>query len=176
MTWVTSLVTASKERQTGAKSCKAGKLPLHLTRRGRRRRSGPRSRSGKGSHTFKAVVAMMRELMTHGTTIVGTIGLAAPMSMLTICAADNLCGEGSFYNDCPIEIQSLDSAWGARHGLHPDLLRRVAWPGSGRIFPLRDEAIAVEARSFAREHAWLGGIDFGYDHPFDELIYLPAAE
>jgi hypothetical protein len=26
------------------------------------------------------------------------------------------------------------------------------------------------------EHAWLGGIDFGYDHPFDELIYLPAAE
>jgi len=87
------------------------------------------------------------------------------MSMLTICAPDNLCGAGSFYNDCPIEIQSLDSAWGARHGLHPDLLRRVAWPGSGRIFPLRDEAIAVEARSFAREHAWLGGIDFGYDHP-----------
>jgi hypothetical protein len=33
----------------------------------------------------------------------------------------------------------------------------------------------VEARSFAREHAWLGGIDFGYDHPFDELIYLQAA-
>jgi hypothetical protein len=34
----------------------------------------------------------------------------------------------------------------------------------------------VEARSFAREHARLGGIDFGYDHPSDELIYLPAAE
>jgi hypothetical protein len=96
--------------------------------------------------------------------------------MLTICAADNLCGAGSFYNDCPIEIQSLDSARRARHGLHPDLLRRVAWPGSGRIFPLPDEAIAVEARSFAREHARLGGIDFGYDHPFDEVIYLPTAE
>jgi hypothetical protein len=68
------------------------------------------------------------------------------------------------------------TAWGARHGLHPDLLRRVASPGSGRIFPFSDEAIAVEARSFAREHAWLGGIDLGYDHPFDELIYLPAAE
>jgi hypothetical protein len=26
MMWVTSFVTASKERQTGAKSCKAGKL------------------------------------------------------------------------------------------------------------------------------------------------------
>jgi hypothetical protein len=50
----------------------------------------------------------------------------------------------------------------------PDLLRRVAWPGSGRIFPLPyEEAIAVEARSFAREHARLGGIDFGYEHPFD---------
>ena len=31
----------------------------------------------------------------------------------------------------------------------PNLLRRVAWPGSGRIFPLPYEAIAVEARSFA---------------------------
>ena len=29
----------------------------------------------------------------------------------------------------------------------------------------------MEARSFAREHAWLRGIDFGHDHPFDELIY-----
>jgi hypothetical protein len=74
-----------------------------------------------------------------------------------------------------VETQSLDAACGARHGLHPDLLRRVAWPSSGRIFPFSDETVAVEARSFAREHAWLGGID-GYDHPFDELIYLPAAE
>src|SRR5260221_7683411 len=78
--------------------------------------------------------------MIHGTTIVGTIGLAAPMSMLTICAADNLCGEGNSYNGHLVETQSLDSAYGARHELHPDLLRRVAWPGSGRIFPLPDEA------------------------------------
>jgi hypothetical protein len=34
----------------------------------------------------------------------------------------------------------------------------------------------MEARSFAREYAWLGGIDFGYGHPFDELIYLPATK
>jgi hypothetical protein len=93
---------------------------------------------------------MTRELMTPGTTIVGTIGLAATMSMLTICAPDNLCGAGSFYNDYPIEIQTLVSAWGARHGLHPDLLRRVVWPAQGTIFPLPDEAIAVEARSLAR--------------------------
>jgi hypothetical protein len=114
--------------------------------------------------------------MTHGTTIVGTIGLAAPMSMLTICARDNLCGEGSSCNDHLLETPSLDSARGARHGLRPDLLRRVVWPGLGRIFPLPNEAIAVEARSFAREHAWLGGIDFGYDHPFHELTDPPAAE
>jgi len=100
--------------------------------------------------------------MTHGTTIVGTIGLAAPMSMLTICAPDNLCGERNSYNDRLVETQSVVSAWGARHGIHPDLLRRVAWPDSGRIFPLPDEAIAVEARSFAREHAQLVGIDFSY--------------
>ena|SRR6266478_2988804 len=109
--------------------------------------------------------------MTHGATIVGTIGLAAPTSMPTICARDNLCGEGNSYNDHLVETRSLDSADGARHGLHPDL---VAWSGSGRICPLPDEAIAVEARSFAREHAWFGGIGFGYDHPFDELIYLPG--
>jgi hypothetical protein len=67
--------------------------PLHLTRRSRRRRSGlpPRSRSRKGSHTFKAVAAMKREMITRGTTIVGTTGLAAAMSMLTICAPDNPC-------------------------------------------------------------------------------------
>src|SRR5437660_2316590 len=33
-----------------------------------------------------------------------------------------------------VETQSLDSAWRARHGLHPDLLRRVAWLGSGGSF------------------------------------------
>jgi hypothetical protein len=49
-------------------------------------------------------------------------------------------------------------------------------PGPGGIFPLPDETVAVEARSFARQHAWLGGIDLGYEHPFDELIYLPAVE
>jgi hypothetical protein len=40
---------------------------------------------------FKAVAAMMRELTTHGTTIVGTIGPASPMSMLIIGAPDSVC-------------------------------------------------------------------------------------
>jgi hypothetical protein len=95
------------------------------------------------------------------------------MSMLTICAPDNLCGEGNSHNDHLLETRSLDSACGARHGLHPDL---VAWPVSGRIIPLPDETVAVEARSFARQHARLRGIDFGYEHLFEELIYLPAVE
>ena len=34
---------------------------------------------------------MMREMITRGTPIVGTTGLAAPMSMLIICAPDNPC-------------------------------------------------------------------------------------
>ena len=55
---------------------------------------------------------------------------------------------------------------------HPGSLGRAR----EEYFPFSDETVAVEARSFAREHAWLGGIDFGYDHPFDELIYPPAAE
>jgi hypothetical protein len=157
-------------RWSGRRAHKArNRQPLHLTRRSRRRRSGlpPQSRSSKGSHTFKAVVAMMRELTTRGTTIVGTTGLAAPMSMLTTCASDNPGGGGSSCTDQLVETQSLDSACGARHELRPDLLRRVAWPGSGRILPLPYEAIAVEARSFGRAHARLGGIDFGYEHPLD---------
>ena len=98
------------------------------------------------------------------------------MSMLTIGASDSVCGAGRLCNDCPLEIQSLDPVSAGRHGRHPNLLRRVAWPGSRRIFPFSDETVAVEVRSFARQHARLGGIDFGYDRPFDELIYLPAAE
>jgi hypothetical protein len=62
---------------------------------------------------------MMREMVTRGPTIVGTTGLAAPMSMLTICAPDNPCSEGHSYQwhfdpgkvlrpdrslDCPNEI------------------------------------------------------------------------
>ena len=82
---------------------------------------------------FKAAAAMMSELVTHGATIVGTIGLAAPMSMLTTGAPDSICGAGRFYNDCPLEIQSLDLASGARHGLHRDLLRQI-FPSHGLTF------------------------------------------
>ena len=89
--------------------------PLHLTRRSRRRRSGLplRSRSSGGSHTFKAVAAMKREMFMRGTAIVRTTGLAAPMSMLTICAPNDRCSEGSSCNDHPVGTQSLDSAWAA---------------------------------------------------------------
>jgi hypothetical protein len=38
----------------------------------------------------------MRELTIHGTTIAGTLGPAAPMSMLTIGAPDSLCSAGNF--------------------------------------------------------------------------------
>lgn len=38
--------------------------------------------------------------------------------------------------------------------------------GSGRVFPVKDEDIAVEAFSIPREFARINGIDFGWDHPF----------
>lgn len=38
--------------------------------------------------------------------------------------------------------------------------------GSGRVFPVPDEDIAVEPFSIPAEWALIGGMDFGYDHPF----------
>jgi|HubBroStandDraft_6_1064221.scaffolds.fasta_scaffold522512_3 hypothetical protein len=48
----------------------------------------------------------------------------------------------------------------AREGSFRFLTRPLRWK--------RDRSLA--------EHVRLGGINFGYDHPSDELIYLPAAE
>jgi hypothetical protein len=38
--------------------------------------------------------------------------------------------------------------------------------GSGRIFPIEEAMITVEPRAIERHWAQLGGMDFGYDHPF----------
>ena len=56
--------------------------------------------------------------------------------------------------------------------------------GSGRIFPVAEEDIVVEP--FALPHHWpqIGGMDFGYDHPFaavklahdrdNDVVYVTA--
>jgi hypothetical protein len=38
--------------------------------------------------------------------------------------------------------------------------------GSGRVFPVKDEQITVEAFTIPREWARINGMDFGWDHPF----------
>lgn len=38
--------------------------------------------------------------------------------------------------------------------------------GSGRVFPIKEEDIAVEAFTIPREWARINGLDFGWDHPF----------
>jgi phage terminase large subunit-like protein len=38
--------------------------------------------------------------------------------------------------------------------------------GSGRIFPVPEETITCEARDFPKHWARIGGMDFGWDHPF----------
>lgn len=38
--------------------------------------------------------------------------------------------------------------------------------GSGRVFPIADEKISVEAFTIPREFARIIGLDFGWDHPF----------
>ena len=45
--------------------------------------------------------------------------------------------------------------------------------GSGRIFPISDEQIACEARDFPDHFPHIGGMDFGWDHPFAavELVW-----
>jgi phage terminase large subunit-like protein len=45
--------------------------------------------------------------------------------------------------------------------------------GSGRIFPVKEETLAIEHREFPRHWARIGGMDFGWDHPFAavELVW-----
>jgi phage terminase large subunit-like protein len=45
--------------------------------------------------------------------------------------------------------------------------------GSGRIFPVKNEAIAIEHRDFPAHWPRIGAMDYGYDHPFAavELIW-----
>jgi phage terminase large subunit-like protein len=45
--------------------------------------------------------------------------------------------------------------------------------GSGRIFPVPEERLAIEHREFPRHWPRIGGMDFGWDHPFAavELVW-----
>jgi phage terminase large subunit-like protein len=45
--------------------------------------------------------------------------------------------------------------------------------GSGRVFPITDETIACEYRDFPSHWPRIGGMDFGWDHPFAavELVW-----
>lgn len=45
--------------------------------------------------------------------------------------------------------------------------------GSGRIFPVSEESIAIEHRDFPDHWPRIGGMDFGWDHPFAavELVW-----
>jgi phage terminase large subunit-like protein len=45
--------------------------------------------------------------------------------------------------------------------------------GSGRIFPIAEETLAIEQREFPSHWPRIGGMDFGWDHPFAavELVH-----
>jgi Terminase large subunit, T4likevirus-type, N-terminal len=45
--------------------------------------------------------------------------------------------------------------------------------GSGRIFPVAEDLIAIDHRDFPAHWPRLGGMDFGWDHPFAavELVW-----
>ena len=45
--------------------------------------------------------------------------------------------------------------------------------GSGRVFPVPEESIAIEHRDFPGHWPRIGGMDFGWDHPFAavELVW-----
>src|SRR5262245_37395060 len=45
--------------------------------------------------------------------------------------------------------------------------------GSGRVFPVTEETIAIENRDFPSHWPRIGGLDFGWDHPFAavELVW-----
>jgi phage terminase large subunit-like protein len=50
--------------------------------------------------------------------------------------------------------------------------------GSGRIFPVAEETLAIEQREFPSHWPRIGGMDFGWDHPFAavELVHDPDTD
>jgi phage terminase large subunit-like protein len=52
-------------------------------------------------------------------------------------------------------------------------IKGVPTLGSGRIFPVAEETIAIERRDFPAYMPRIGGMDFGWDHPFAavELVW-----
>jgi phage terminase large subunit-like protein len=51
--------------------------------------------------------------------------------------------------------------------------RGIPTLGSGRIFPVLEERLAIEQRDFPKHWPRIGGMDFGWDHPFAavELVW-----
>jgi phage terminase large subunit-like protein len=56
----------------------------------------------------------------------------------------------------------------ASHPAHELLARTKGVPslGSGRIFPVAEDTIVIERREFPNHWPRIGGMDFGWDHPF----------
>lgn len=52
-------------------------------------------------------------------------------------------------------------------------VRGIPSLGSGRVFPIPEEQIAIEQREFPTHWPRIGGLDFGWDHPFAavELVW-----
>jgi phage terminase large subunit-like protein len=52
-------------------------------------------------------------------------------------------------------------------------VRGVPTLGSGRVFPVSEESISIEQREFPSHFPRIGGMDFGWDHPFAavELVW-----
>jgi len=57
-------------------------------------------------------------------------------------------------------------------------VRGVPSLGSGRVFPVPEEQIAIEQREFPPHWPKIGGMDFGWDHPFAavELVWDREAD
>jgi phage terminase large subunit-like protein len=67
------------------------------------------------------------------------------------------------------------AALAASYGPHEREARIKGVPtlGSGRIFPIAEETLAIEPRDFPAYMPRIGGMDFGWDHPFAavELVW-----
>ncbi len=93
-----------------------------------------------------------------------SIGLVCSMTKhITRCTIEDVTGKGQGYLYTREQTKAIIESYPP----HERKARAMGEPvlGSGRIFMLSDDAIAIEAIPIAAHWYQIGGIDFGWDHP-----------
>lgn len=101
-------------------------------------------------------------------TFTPLLGMSETVGMFLLEPTPNRSVTGMTLDDAEHYTPEERAAILAQYPAHEREARIKGIPslGSGRIFPVTEESIAVEALPIPKHWPVLGGMDFGWDHPF----------